>query len=106
MAAVGFFLLPEWLRKRSSTNDNVEELEVNMATATATRKDYQLLPEEAEEDNYTDTDGSILTQNVNNVKSAPKEVVNYKMIIAASFLDVIANFALTIGFFYVGSGVS
>ncbi|CAI2181167.1 10176_t:CDS:2 [Funneliformis geosporum] len=105
MAAVGFFLLPEWLRKRSSTNDNVEELEVNMATATATRKDYQLLPEEAEEDNYTDTDGSILTQNVNNVKSAPKEVVNYKMIIAASFLDVIANFALTIGFFYVGSGM-
>ncbi|CAG8510851.1 9781_t:CDS:10 [Funneliformis mosseae] len=103
MAAVGFFLLPKWLRRRKSINDRIGELEVNMATATG--KNYQLLPEEAEEDNYTDIDGSILTQNDNDVKSAPKEVVNYKMIIAASFLDVIANFALTIGFFYVGSGM-
>jgi len=34
-----------------------------------------------------------------------KEVVDYKIIFAASCLDVVANFALTIGFFYVGSGM-
>ena len=35
----------------------------------------------------------------------PKEVIDYRMIFASSCLDFVANFALTIGFFYIGSGV-
>lgn len=60
-------------------------------------KDYQLLP-------GTEEETSIDAQNIINTNQ-PKEVVDHKIIFAAACLDVIANFALTIGFFYVGSGV-
>ncbi|GES85891.1 putative transporter/permease protein [Rhizophagus clarus] len=87
MASVGLLLLPEWLRSRKNDDD------INMASTT---KDYQLLPGTEEEINDP--------QNNINLKP-PKEVVDHKVIFAAACLDVIANFALTIGFFYVGSGM-
>lgn len=61
-------------------------------------KDYQLLPGTEEEIAIDDS------QDIINTKP-PKEVTDHKVIFAAACLDVIANFALTIGFFYVGSGV-
>ncbi|PKY46874.1 hypothetical protein RhiirA4_461872 [Rhizophagus irregularis] len=88
MAAVGFLLLPGWYGSRKNNDD------INMASMT---KDYQLLP-------GTEEETSIDAQNIINTNQ-PKEVVDHKIIFAAACLDVIANFALTIGFFYVGSGM-
>ncbi|CAG8778423.1 6830_t:CDS:2, partial [Racocetra persica] len=68
----------------------------NTYMATEAQKEYQLLPSGDSEDTL---------ENTNDKFSNQKEVVNYNFIIAASLLDVTANFALTIGFFYVGSGM-
>ncbi|CAJ0827598.1 2739_t:CDS:2 [Entrophospora sp. SA101] len=39
------------------------------------------------------------------LENRSREYINYKYIIAATLLDLIANFAITIGFFYIGSGM-
>ncbi|CAG8504523.1 15995_t:CDS:2, partial [Dentiscutata heterogama] len=68
--------------------------------ANKTQKEYQLLPSGDAEDTFDDT-GEYMDNKISN----QNEVVNYYLIIAASLLDITANFALTIGFFYVGSGM-
>ncbi|CAG8561317.1 9598_t:CDS:2 [Cetraspora pellucida] len=89
---VGILLMPAWFAKRKVNEpiiDKTEDPELDMVTKAL--KDYQLLPEDE-----SMTNGSKL--------SSPKEVVNYCFIFAVSLLDIMANFTLTLGLFYVGSG--
>lgn len=97
-ASVGLLLLPAWLAKRKRSN-KAEFTMVNIGKikATKTQKEYELLPSGDAEDTFENT--------LDSKFSNQKEVVNYYLIMAASLLDVMANFTLTIGFFYVGSGM-
>ncbi|CAG8558221.1 28688_t:CDS:2 [Racocetra persica] len=89
---VGILLMPAWFAKRNGAiMDKTEDPELDMVTKAL--KDYQLLPED-----------DILTNSSKLSLSSPKEVVNYCFIFAISLLEIMANFTLTLGLFYVGSG--
>ena len=93
---------------------------------TQTRKDYQLVPDDVDED-VKDTEvlansNQELKDTNENVKvidedakdadsidrsSKPlKEHVNYRAIAGVAALDAVGNYLTTIAFFYIGSGVS
>ncbi|CAG8755445.1 5929_t:CDS:2, partial [Acaulospora morrowiae] len=108
MASVGFLLLPGWWAKRKRRRVIIEgsnELEFDLLDIdhkkTRSQNDYQLISNVADEETLAD-DASMLGSTK---LSELKEFINYKFIFAASLLDIIANFTLTIGFFYVGSGM-
>ncbi|CAG8635621.1 92_t:CDS:2, partial [Scutellospora calospora] len=100
-ALVGLLLIPKWwANRKGSRNMEFTMVNIGQIKATEVQKEYQLLPSGDAEDTFEDT-----LENTDSEFSNQKEVVNYNFIVAASLLDVTANFALTIGFFYVGSGM-
>ncbi|CAG8775188.1 27839_t:CDS:2 [Gigaspora margarita] len=83
-ALTGILLMPTWFAKRK-----VHEVIIDKTDNPEFDMGYQLLSENDDDDNL----------------SSPKEVVNYRFIFAISLLDIIVNITLTLGLFYVGSGV-
>ncbi|CAG8442750.1 7963_t:CDS:2 [Ambispora gerdemannii] len=100
MASVGLLLLPmQWTniirRKPSSPGTEIDMVAMGAGQNT---KDYSLLPDDDED---LENDHDVIDRSVNETQHD----VNYKSIIRISSLDVCANFLLTIGFFYIGSGM-
>ncbi|RHZ46269.1 hypothetical protein Glove_627g35 [Diversispora epigaea] len=105
MASVGLLLIPSWWANRKGRKGIAYELtetEFDMdeiKSGKEAQKDYQLLPN-AEEEVFIEDESMIPNKSLKS-----KESVSFRFIAATSCLDVIANFTLTIGFFYVGSGM-
>ncbi|KAF0480577.1 putative UDP-galactose transporter [Gigaspora margarita] len=83
-ALTGILLMPTWFAKRK-----VHEVIIDKTDNPEFDMGYQLLSENDDDDNL----------------SSPKEVVNYRFIFAISLLDIIVNITLTLGLFYIGSGM-
>ncbi|RIB27463.1 hypothetical protein C2G38_2137835, partial [Gigaspora rosea] len=83
-ALVGILLMPTWFSKKK-----VHEVIIDKTDNPEFDMGYQLLSE-------NDDEGKL---------SSPKEVVNYRYIFVISLLDVMVNITLTLGLFYVGSGM-
>ncbi|CAG8444582.1 8271_t:CDS:2 [Diversispora eburnea] len=108
MASVGLLLIPSWWANRKGRKSiayeptGTTELDFDMEeikSGKKAQKDYQLLPNADEE--ILIEDSSMISDK----SSKPKESISFRFIAATSCLDVVANFTLTIGFFYVGSGM-
>ncbi|CAG8614114.1 1671_t:CDS:2 [Paraglomus occultum] len=137
-ALVGLLLIPDWLaRKWGRVQDGYEAVDnqIDMVDMnhlkTQTRKDYQLVPDDIDE-NVKDTEMltnsnqelkgtnenvKVIDEDAKDAKDAKdvdstdrsseqlKEHVNYKAIVGVATLDALGNYLTTIAFFYIGSGM-
>ncbi|CAG8516961.1 4580_t:CDS:2 [Paraglomus brasilianum] len=129
---VGLLLIPNWWANKwghaqkgyESVDNEIDMVDMNRLE-TQTRKDYQLVPDDVDEDvkdtevlanikqelKDTNEDVKVIDEDAKDADSIDrsskplKEHVNYRAIAGVAALDAVGNYLTTIAFFYIGSGM-